>query len=306
MDFIHPFFKGKNRLVQVLFLLLYIVVGAIVFSSLGLLIAYAVFHTHNMFEASNPAAYIWITQGMTSVGMFLVPALMFAYAHDRKLLQYNDGNRLPNYLLVNVTLVLSVVILPIVALLSQWNQAIELPAGLGRLRQWMIDTDTQAEAITNMLTSKHTYATLAINILVLALLPALCEEFMFQGTIQAFLTKWWRNPHAAIWVTAVIFSAIHFQISGFIPRMLLGAYLGYLFYWSRSIWLPVLAHFLHNALALVVDFTFQGRGISLDDMKFTDIHGAIPLVISCTLVTFISLLFMWRMQKELNDSEKEF
>ena len=289
-----------------MFLLLFIVAGTIVFSGLGSLIAYGVYHTYNMYEASDPAGFIRITQGFSSVGTFLAPALMFAYAHDRKLLQYNDGNRLPNYLLVNVTLVLSVVILPIVALLSQWNQAIELPAGLGRLRQWMIDTDTQAEAITNMLTSKHTYATLAINILVLALLPALCEEFMFQGTIQAFLTKWWRNPHAAIWVTAVIFSAIHFQISGFIPRMLLGAYLGYLFYWSRSIWLPVLAHFLHNALALVVDFTFQGRGISLDDMKFTDIHGAIPLVISCTLVTFISLLFMWRTQKELNDSEKEF
>ena len=103
----------------------------------------------------------------------------------------------------------------------------------------------------------------------------------------------------------MIFSAIHFQFSGFIPRLLLGAYLGYLFYWSRSLWLPVLAHFLHNALSLLVDFSFQGRGVELDEMKFTDIHGTVPLVISCSVVTFISLLFLWRTQKELNESEKE-
>ena len=202
---------------------------------------------------------------------------------------------------MNVTLLLSIVILPVVALLSQWNQAIELPKSWGALQQWMADMDTKAEELTTLLTFKHSYGTLLANILVLALIPALSEEFMFQGTIQAFLTKWTCKPHLAIWITAVIFSLIHFQFSGFVPRLLLGAYLGYLFYWSRSLWLPILAHFLHNALSLLVDFSFQGRGISLDDMKFTDIHGAIPLVISCSVVTFVSLIFLWRTQKELNE-----
>ena len=303
MDFINPFFEGKNRLVQILFLLLFIVVGTIVFSGLGMLIAYAIYHTNNMYEASDPAGYIRIVQLFNSVGMFLAPALMFAYAHDRKWLQYNWADHKPHYLLVNVTLLLSIVILPVVALLSQWNQAIELPQGMDGLQQWMDDLDEQAEAMTNMLTSRHTYANLMLNLLVLALVPAVCEEFMFQGTVQAFLNKWTNKPHLAVWITAVIFSTIHFQFSGFIPRLLLGAYLGYLFYWSRSLWLPILAHFLHNALSLLVDFSFQGRGISLDDMKFTDIHGAIPLVISCSVVTFVSLIFMWRTQKELNQKE---
>ena len=289
---------------QILFLLLFVVAGTIVFSALGMLVAYAVYHTNSMYEASDPAGYIRLVQAFNSVGMFLVPALMFAYAHDKHWLDYNWGNRKPHYLLVNVTLLLSIVILPVVALLSQWNQAIELPQSLGGLQQWMADLDEQADAIMEMLTTRHTYGTLLVNIVVMAFLPALCEEFMFQGTIQAFLTKWIQKPHLAIWITALIFSIIHFQFSGFIPRLLLGAYLGYLFYWSRSLWLPILAHFLHNALSLLVDFSFQGRGISLDDVKYTDIHGAIPLVISCAVVTFVSLIFMWRTQKELHPNEE--
>lgn len=300
MDFIRPFFEGKNRGLQILFLLLFVVVGTIVFSGLGSLIAYGIYHTHNLYDASNPAAYILITQGFTSVGMFLAPALMFAYSQDRKLLQYNDANRKPNYMLVNVTLLLSVVILPIVALLSQWNQSIELPASL----RWLTEMEKQNEAIMQMLTARHTYGALVANILVLALIPAVCEEFMFRGTIQKFLTEWWQKPHLAIWLTAFVFSAIHLQFSGFVPRLLLGVYLGYLFFWSRSLWLPVIAHFLHNALSLMVEFSFQSRGIYIDEIKFTDVHGAVPLVISCTLVTFVSLLFMWRTQKELYSGDK--
>mgnify|MGYP002621724451 CR=1 FL=1 len=305
MDFIRPFFEGKNRALQILFLLLFVVAGTTVFSGLGSLIAYGVYHKYNMYEASDPAGFVRITQGFSSVGMFLVPALLFAYAHDRKWLHYNNGDRKPHYLLVNATLLLSIVILPVVALLSQWNEAIELPTSLGPLQQWMADMDAKAEELTTLLTFNHTYGTLLANIFVLALIPALGEEFMFQGTIQAFLNKWTGKHHLAVWITALIFSIIHFQFSGFIPRLLLGAYLGYLFYWSRSLWLPVLAHFLHNTLSLLVDFSFQGRGIDLDELKFTDIHGAVPLVISCSVVTFISLLFLWRTQKELNESEKE-
>ena len=305
MDFIKPFFEGKNRGLQVLFLLLFIVAGTIIFSALGSLVGYGIYHTVNMYESSDPASYLRLTQAFTSVGMFLVPSLLFAYAYDRKWFHYSWADHKPHYLLVNVTLLLSIVILPVVAILSQWNQAIELPKSWAPIQQWMADMDAKADELTTLLTFKHSYGTLLANILVLALIPALGEEFMFQGTIQAFLTKWTRKPHLAIWITAVIFSLIHFQFSGFIPRLLLGAYLGYLFYWSRSLWLPVLAHFLHNALSLLVDFSFQGRGVELDEMKFTDIHGAVPLVISCSVVTFISLLFLWRTQKELNEGGKE-
>ena len=92
---------------------------------------------------------------------------------------------------------------------------------------------------------------LAVNIVVIAVLASVTEEFIFRGALFSILRKSIRNPHVTIWLIAVIFSAIHFQFFGFLPRMLLGAYLGYLLYWTKNIWIPVTAHFLHNATAVV-------------------------------------------------------
>lgn len=268
------------------------------FSALGLLVSSAIFHTLDPYSASDPATHIRITQAFSTVGTFLVPALLFAFCQDGKWFHYNKADRRPYYLLVNVTLVLSIVILPIVAILNQWNQALTLPESMAGLEKLMKSLEAKSEDILQLLTFNHTYATLAANLLVLALLPAVCEEFLFQGTLQAFISDKSGKPHLAIWLTAFIFSTIHFQFYGFIPRFLLGAYLGYLFYWSRSLWLPILAHFLHNALSILVEFTLAGRGILTDEMEFTQVKGSIPLLISCVVVTFISLAFMWRIQKD--------
>ena len=285
-------------ILQLVVLLLLCVAGAFVFSALGLLVSSAIFHTMDPYSASDSATYIRITQAFSTIGTFLVPALLFAYSQDGKWFHYNKADRRPYYLLVNVTLVLSIVILPIVAILNQWNQALTLPESMSGLEEAMKRLEAKSEDILQLLTFNHTYATLAANLLVLALLPAVCEEFLFQGTLQVFISDKSGKPHLAIWLTAFIFSTIHFQFYGFIPRLLLGAYLGYLFYWSRSLWLPILAHFLHNALSILVEFTLAGRGILTDEMEFTKVKGSIPLLISCAVVTFISLAFMWRIQKD--------
>lgn len=302
-NFLKPFFEGKNRFVQILFLLLFIVGGSLIFTALGELICYLCFHTMYMYEASNPAAYIRIVQIFSSVGTFLVPALLFSYCQDKQWFHYNALDHKPHNLLIDTVLVLSIVIIPVVALIAQWNQAIKLPDSMANVTAWMQKSENAAEAIVKMMTAEHSYNVLIINVFVMALVPAICEEFIFQGTIQVFLTQWIKKPHAAIWITALIFSIIHFEFNGFFPRLLLGAYLGYLFYWSRSLWLPILAHFLHNALSVIIDFTFQGRGINIDNVNITDIHGALPLVLTCTLMTIMGLVFMWRIQKDVNEGK---
>jgi membrane protease YdiL (CAAX protease family) len=125
-------------------------------------------------------------------------------------------------------------------------------------------------------------------------LAGVCEEFFFQGALQPLMMKWTKNPHIGILITALIFSALHFQFYGFIPRFVLGVYLGYLFFWSRSLWLPILAHVLHNALSILIDYTLQGRGIDTDNLQFTDVRGSIPTAISCTLVSAMAIVYLWR------------
>lgn len=288
--------QEKPYWIQLLVLALFMVGGMLLFSSLGSIILILIYHTPSMLEASDPATAIRISQTFATIGTFLLPALLFAYCQNRQCFVYNAANRRPNASMTNIVLILSITLLPVVSVLSAFNMYI-MPQE-GTVAEFMRDLEESANHILELLTSQRSSWDLISNLLVLAVLAGLCEEFLFQGTLQPLMTRWTNNPHIGILITAFIFSVLHFQFYGFIPRFALGVYLGYLFYWSRSLWLPILAHVLHNALSILVDYTLQGRGIDTDNMQFTDIHGSIPVVISCALVSAMGIVFLWRTYRD--------
>ena len=96
----------------------------------------------------------------------------------------------------------------------------------------------------------------------IAIIPSVGEELFFRGLLQRLFSEWFRNVHIAIFVTSFLFAAIHMQFYGFLPRMMLGILLGYLFYWTGSIWIPVFAHFLNNGSAVILSFLINRGTIS--------------------------------------------
>ena len=116
----------------------------------------------------------------------------------------------------------------------------------------MREAENTAAELQERFLSGTSYLDLFVNIVVMAIAPAVCEELLFRGVIQNQLEKWFKNAHVAVWVAAIIFSAIHFQFYGFFPRMILGAALGYLLVYGKSLWLPIVAHALNNFMAVVV------------------------------------------------------
>ena len=293
--------QEKTYWIQLLVLALFMLGGMLLFSSLASLVLLLIYHTPSMLEASDPVTAIRISQTFATIGTFLLPALLFAYCQDRQWFDYNAANRRPNASMTNIVLILSVTLLPVVGVLSAFNMAI-MPQE-GALAEFMRDLEEAANHILELLTSQRSSWDLVSNLLVLAVLAGVCEEFLFQGALQPLMTKWTKNPHVGILLTAFIFSVLHFQFYGFIPRFALGVYLGYLFFWSRSLWLPVLAHVLHNALYILVDFTLQGRGIDTDNLQFTDIHGSTLVVISCALVSAMGIVFLWRTHRDTSATE---
>lgn len=103
-----------------------------------------------------------------------------------------------------------------------------------------------------------------INILIVAVVPAVAEELFFRGVLQQLIKEASKSSHLAVWMTAVLFSAFHFDITGFIPRVLLGALLGYVFLWSGNLLVSMTGHFINNAAQVVLVYLFQTGNISYD------------------------------------------
>ena len=282
--------------IQLIVLALFMLGGMLISSALGELVILLLYHTPQMLEASDPVTAIRISQSLVTIGTFLVPALLFAYCYNRQWFDYNAANRSPKQSMINIVLILSVTLLPVVGALSAFNQHI-MPQE-GGVAEFMRDLEEAANHILELVTSQRSSWDLVANMLVFAVLAGVCEEFFFQGALQPLMINWTKNPHIGILLTALIFSALHFQFYGFIPRFLLGVYLGYLFYWSRSLWLPILAHVLHNALSLMVDFTLQGRGIDTDNLQFTDVRGSLPTAAACALISAMAIVYLWRIYRD--------
>ena len=282
--------------IQLIVLALFMLGGMLISSALGELVILLLYHTPQMLEASDPVTALRISQSLVTIGTFLVPALLFAYCYNRQWFDYNAANRSPKQSMINIVLILSVTLLPVVGALSAFNQHI-MPQE-GGVAEFMRDLEEAANHILELVTSQRSSWDLVANMLVFAVLAGVCEEFFFQGALQPLMMNWTKNPHIGILLTALIFSALHFQFYGFIPRFLLGVYLGYLFYWSRSLWLPILAHVLHNALSLMVDFTLQGRGIDTDNLQFTDVRGSLPTAAACALISAMAIVYLWRIYRD--------
>ena len=284
-----PLLANKKPFVQLIFLLLFVIGGMLVFSALGLLCATLIWGAG---ITDNPtAAYYRLIQVFSAVGTFLVPALLFSFSSTRRWFRYPMADQLPqSSRLFLYILMLSVFLIPLVGYVAYLNEQLHLPEALASIEEWMQAQEEANNHVLETILGASDIPTFLLNLLICAAMPAICEEFLFRGTLQTLFQKWTGRPHIAIWLSGFIFSAIHLQFSGFFARWLLGAYLGYLFWWSGSIWLPVVAHFLHNALSVTAQLLVV-RGVIADEQSVT-FAEQIPAVVASAILAgaFIAMV----------------
>lgn len=192
----------------------------------------------------------WL-QLLQSVATFLLPALAGAYLWSNTPMQWLHLNKKPSWQEALAAVVVMLLAIPGINLLSAWNQQMVLPEWMSGIEQWMRMQEDAAAQLTEQFLQVNTVGGLLVNIGLMALLPAVGEELTFRGVVQGMFT---RNKHVAIWAAAAIFSFVHMQFYGFLPRMLLGAMFGYMLWWTGSLWAPMLMHFVNNCAAVVVAF----------------------------------------------------
>ena len=210
-----------------------------------------------------------LLQIVSSFGMFVVAAFIFAKIQSNDWLNYLNLKKL-NLILAILTPLIILSFSPFLEFSNELNKNMVLPEFFKEIEAWMKLKEAQMAEMTKQLLVMKSVPVLLINMLMLAIIPAVGEELIFRGCLQKIFGRWIGNYHLAIWITAIIFSAIHFQFYGFIPRMLLGALFGYLLVWSGSLWLPILAHFMNNGVAVVTAYVFQQQGKPLDLMYESD------------------------------------
>lgn len=198
----------------------------------------------------------WL-QLFQTVFTFVLPAFLLAFLFGNGVTYLKFTPIRSPFIWFSVILLMPLA-LPAVNWLKSLNDMVVLPDFMAGIELWMQQMETQSQVLTEKFLGVSSYSGLALNLLVMAAIPALGEELFFRGILQTVLSEK-LNRHLAVWITAFIFSAIHFQFYGFLPRLLLGAALGYLFLFSGSIWASIVAHFINNALAVILFFlTFNG------------------------------------------------
>lgn len=197
-------------------------------------------------------------------------------------------------LLLPVIIILVFAAMPVINFTGELNSHLSLPDFLSGLENSMRESEDRMKVITDAFLQMNGIGDLLINILVIALLAAVGEELLFRGCFQNILVQWTKNIHIAIWLTAILFSALHFQFYGFLPRMLLGVLLGYLYVWSGSLWLPILFHFLNNGLAVLFAYLI-GKGLLTENAETVGVGESelMFVFISAALSAWL-MYFVWR------------
>ncbi len=224
---------------------------------------------------------------------FIIPQLICARLVFRQPLVRTGYTRFYTWAAFCGMLFVFIIGMPALNQLIDWNNGVHFPKALSDLEQSLRNMEEAAANSTAVILEGTSLGTLISGVLIIGILTGICEEIFFRAGIQRLLSATGMAPWLAISLAAVIFSALHFQFFGFFPRLILGAFFGYLYYMSRSIWLPATAHALNNSLVVIFAW-LQNRGSALPgiDTIGVDKTGFPAFAISSAISVIIFLYFL--------------
>ena len=280
-------FKDKPYLFKFIFLIVLIFLSVSIFTIIsysGIMVLFNISFSEINFYLNNISNInvinsLKVLQGITAISLFVIPSLIFCYLCDIKL----QLKTVPNLytILIGVTIIL--VINPLINYLYQLNQSIGLP-------NWMYIYEEKAEILTEAFLHMNNISDLFINIIVIAFIAAFSEELFFRGLLQKTLIQY-SNNNISILITAFLFSAVHMQFQGFLPRFTLGLLLGYTFYWSKNLWIPIIMHFMNNAVVILLHYNPIQKLTNFNPLDFNEKSNYQEVFFSVLTVSILLFLF---------------
>lgn len=216
-----------------------------------------------------------IYQFTTSVGRFILVAWIYIYLCGENFWSYLSLDKKIKSVSIGTIILIVMASGAIISVINEWNQNLHLPAAWHEMESTMRSLEEQAKVQTEVFLRTTVFGGFLLNVLIIGFLAAIGEEIFFRGILQNIIFRAAKNAHLAIWISAFLFSFIHFQFFGFFPRLLMGALLGYLYFYSGSLWSAILAHFVNN-IATVIAYYLLNKGLIDDNItEETNIWAAL-------------------------------
>lgn len=287
--------RDRNPWTNLLLLMLITVVCVFFVSMLIALLGSTFYGTMDLlnaaFEDENASIdyHYYVPLALSTIGTFLLPAYVFQRL-NKQVTIFPIRNRY-DWKVYFLVLMFLFTLAPSMSLIAHWNMQMEFPDAWEGIEKKVRAMENEMETFMKPLLMTNEWDGLLINIVVLAVLPAVGEELFFRGAIQHIATRIFRSEYIAIWVVAFVFSAIHFQFYGFFPRLLLGAFFGYLVVWTRNIWTAVFAHFVNNSMVVILCFYYALQGKTYSDLVAGQSYSLIVYLGSLIFSLIIGFIF---------------
>ena len=229
-------------------------------------------------------------QLFSCLGLFILPPFFYGYLSAENIFSNHKISRQVIILVVAIMILIN----PFVSFTFFLNQSIDIP-------KWLMFYDQNIYAITKAFLVMNSSVDLIVNLLVLAILPAIGEELVFRGFLQKKIISFSKKPYLSIFFTALLFSVVHMQFEGVLPRFILGSVLGLMFYFSSNIWIPIIAHFINNALIVILSYPALNNKISFDLLNLEKFVRWDQAALSLIAVTVLFYLFIKKIDLEKKD-----
>lgn len=195
--------------------------------------------------------YLLVVQ---DISFFVIPSIIILRLMNSDSPKRFTEFKMPRLKEIVLVVILTFCIFSITSFTGQLNSAMHLPHWLSGVEHWMTDLEDKADTTIDLLIVSKTFGIMMLNLITIGLAPAIAEELIFRGVFQKIFYNLFKSGQAAVWISAFLFSAIHFQFFGFLPRFILGLVFGYLFFWSGTLWLPMISHFVNNAFPVILAY----------------------------------------------------
>lgn len=235
--------------------------------------------------------------------VFILPAMIAAILSTKLPARLLGVDSIPSGKITALAVITLFCSMPAMNLIVEWNDGMHFPESMVALETQMRAMEDAAQQTIDTLMDGAGVGSLLVSVLIIGVLAGFSEELFFRGGLLRTVMCTRINGHAAVWLVALIFSVLHFQFYGFIPRMLLGAFFGYVLWWSGSLWLPVFLHVLNNSIVVYMTWrkaNAPSEAIEGIEKIGTNMGSGADICLVCLSVTVTAWLFwqMWRSRRQ--------